>query len=189
MSDVPDDRLQEWIDRMQSEDETVRNEARRQLIDLAAERLHRLAHRILRHSFPGPARDHETGSVVNEFVLRLWKVPAENNPPTVADFFRLAAWHMRNILLDMARAGARRAGADREVEPVADAAEGPEAMARWTEFHEQVGKLSEAERNVVILCWYLGLKQVEAARILLIHPREVSRLWVSAIARLPDPEM
>jgi RNA polymerase sigma factor (sigma-70 family) len=189
VSDVPDDRLQEWIDRMQAEDETARNEARRRLIDLAAERLHRLAHRILRHSFPGPARDHETGSVVNEFVLRLWRVPAENNPPTVQDFFRLAAWHMRNILLDMARAGARAAGAAREVQLFADAAEGPEDLARWTEFHEQVGKLSEAEREVVNLCWYLGLKQAEAARVLNIHPREVSRRWVSAIARLPDPEM
>jgi RNA polymerase sigma-70 factor (ECF subfamily) len=65
----------------------------------------------------------------------------------------------------------------------------PERIAKWTEFHERVDELPEEERAVVNLCFYFNLTQAEAARRLGVHPRQVSRLWASAIRKLPDPEL
>jgi RNA polymerase sigma factor (sigma-70 family) len=190
MKDVPNEQLQELIDGLQTGDEATREVARKKLIDRAAERLRRLAHKILRKSFPPVGKRHETGSVLSESALRLMMALRQIQPPKVEDFFRLAAMHMRYVLLDMVRNDAREAEAlNPELElKLAASGEGPETLAGWTEFHKKVEELPEDERQVVNLCWYLGMKQIQAAKILGIHPREVSRRWGSAIAKLPDPD-
>src|SRR5438128_1855972 len=90
--------MQAVIDRILAGD----HKARRELLDRACDRLRRLAARMLSQSFPALRRQHELDSVVHETWLRLVQAVEKSEPPTVADFFRLAAFKMRHVLLDMA---------------------------------------------------------------------------------------
>jgi DNA-directed RNA polymerase specialized sigma24 family protein len=49
-----------------------------------------------------------------------------------------------------------------------------------------VGQLDEAERSVFEMHYYLGLPQAEVAKLLKLHPRKVSYLWIAATERLAD---
>ena len=118
------------------------------------------------------------------------------DPPTVDDFFRLAAHKIRQVLLDMT---ARQRRIDqRETllgqsgslsasrgEPGSQTYDG-ERLALWTEFHNKVTGLSEDQRTVFELHYYLGLPQAEIARTLNLHPRKVSYLWIAATESLAD---
>jgi RNA polymerase sigma factor (sigma-70 family) len=170
----------------------------------AYERLRRLAGGLLRHGFPAVEAQHELDSVLHEAWPRIFRAVEHTKPSTVADFTRLAAHKIRQVLLDLADRKRRR---DRRERPwpsdgpdphpeswrresaLYDAArdtDDPETLARWTEVHRAVESLPEAERRVFEACYYLGLTQVEAASLLVLHPRQVSRLWVAATARLAD---
>src|SRR5215831_16296949 len=105
MNDEGSVELQGLLDRLRQGD----REARRQLLERACERLRRLAGRMLHGSFPEVARRHELDSVVHETWVRLLQALDRTEPPTVADFFRLAAHKFRQVLLDMAE-GERRRG-------------------------------------------------------------------------------
>ena len=151
---------------------------------------------MLHGSFPELARRHELDSVVHETWLRLLQALDKTEPPTVADFFRLAAHKFRQVLLDMAQRERRRAG--REVlglsgedgqGPASTSASttcDPARLALWTEFHEKVATLGEQERAVFEMHYYLELPQAEIARVLDLHPRKVSYLWVAATEKLGE---
>jgi RNA polymerase sigma factor (sigma-70 family) len=184
--------LQGLLDRLRRGD----REARRRLLERACERLRRLAGRMLHGSFPELARRHEVDSVVHETWVRLLQALDKTEPPTVADFFRLAAHKFRQVLLDMAqnerRRGQREAlglsGPD-SAGPAPSAAGttyDPARLALWTEFHEKVATLSEQERAVFEMHYYLELPQAEIARVLELHPRKVSYLWIAATEKLGD---
>jgi RNA polymerase sigma factor (sigma-70 family) len=170
-------------------------EARRLLLERACERLRRLAGRMLHGSFPELARRHEVDSVVHETWVRLLQALDKTAPPTVADFFRLAAHKFRQALLDLVQSERRRgqrevlglSGAD-SAGPAPSAANtyDPARLALWTEFHEKVSTLSEQERAVVEMHYYLGLPQAEIARVLGLHPRKVSYLWIRATETLGE---
>src|SRR5262249_23567242 len=159
--------LQGLLDRLRQGD----REARRLLLERACERLRRLAGLMLHGSFPEVARRHELDSVVHETWVRLLQALGKTEPPTVAGFFRLAAHKFRQVLLDMAQSERRRA--QREVlglsgtysdEPAPSAAStshDPARLALWTEFHEKVATLSEQERAVFEMHYYLELPQAE----------------------------
>jgi RNA polymerase sigma factor (sigma-70 family) len=151
---------------------------------------------MLHGSFPELARCHEVDSVVHETWVRLLQALDKTQPPTVVDFFRLAAHKFRQVLLDMAQSERRRgqrealglSGADSQ-EPSASAASttyDPARLALWTEFHEKVGTLSEQERAVFEMHYYLELPQAEIARVLGLHPRKVSYLWIAATEKLGE---
>src|SRR6516225_10404333 len=91
--------LQRLLDRLRQGDP----EARRLLLERACERLRQLAGRMLYGSFPELARRHEVDSVVHETWVRLLQALEKTEPPTVADFLRLAAHKFRQVLLDMAQ--------------------------------------------------------------------------------------
>jgi len=167
--------LQEAIDRLAAGDPAARNE----LIGRAADRLHRLAGLIIRQSFPAWRGREE--SIAQESALRLMKALGAVQPPTVRDFFRLAALQVRRSLLDLI-ALERRPGPSGTSE--GQSTDDPARLAEWAEFHHQAGALPEAEREVFALCYYQGLTQADAARVLEQHPRAVSRLWVAALQRL-----
>src|SRR5262249_49640802 len=97
--------LQGLLDRLRQGDRA----AQRPLLERACERLRRLAGRMLQGSFPELARRHEADSVVHETWVRLLQALDKSEPPTVADFFRLAAHKFRQVLLDMAHRESRRA--------------------------------------------------------------------------------
>jgi RNA polymerase sigma factor (sigma-70 family) len=62
----------------------------------------------------------------------------------------------------------------------------PDRLAAWTEFHEQVERLPEEEREVFSLLWYKGLSQAEAAEVLGVSDRTIKRRWQSARLHLHE---
>jgi RNA polymerase sigma-70 factor (ECF subfamily) len=171
--------LQALLERLRQGD----RQAGRDLLERAHQRLRKLAGRILSGSFPALRGGHDLDSVVDETWLRLARALEQVRPPTVADFFRLAAHKVRQVLLDLVdreRRGARERG---EEEP-AGGTHDPARLAQWTELHERVAALPESERAVFEMHYYLGLPQSEIAQALGLHPRKVSYLWVAATDKL-----
>ena len=182
--------LQGLLDRLRQGDRA----ARRLLLERACERLRRLAGRMLHGSFPELARRHEVDSVVHETWVRLLQALEKTEPPTVADFFRLAAHKFRQVLLDMAEGERRRArrevlglsGADSQRPGPSATTYDPARLAMWTELHEKVAALCEQERSVFEMHYYLGLPQAEIAQVLELHARKVSYLWIAATEKLGE---
>jgi RNA polymerase sigma factor (sigma-70 family) len=187
--------LQQLIDRIQAGDQP----ARRELLNRACDRLRRLAARMLNESFPALRNRHELDSVVHETWLRLVQTVEKANPPTVADFFRLAAFKIRHVLLDMSERNQRlqkreRFGLGSSSVDHSQAAHyeagnetyNPSRLAAWTEFHDAVSQLNDEERPVFEMHYYLGLTQAEVARVLNLHARRVSYLWIAATEKLAD---
>jgi RNA polymerase sigma factor (sigma-70 family) len=187
--------LQGLIDRMLQGDDSARNE----LVARAFDRLRRLASKILHEDFDRLKNAHETGSILDQAMLRILRGLQKVQTLTVREFFCLSATQMRRVLLDLARRSSPKnkrpnAGRDEdrggsretpEYEPP-DSTLDPSKLAMWTEFHRKVEGLPADEREVVDLHWYQGLSQAEVAKILSIQQRQVSRLWVRAIRKLPD---
>jgi RNA polymerase sigma factor (sigma-70 family) len=192
MSDDSDTVLQALLERMNQGDRA----ARRELLERACERLRRLAGAMLAGSFPALRAHHELDSVVHEAWLRLLAALEQSEPPTVADFFRLAAHKVRQVLLDLVERHRRRAA--REVlgldggtdggaaEEVGGLTHDPARLALWSEFHARAATLPQEERTVFELHYYLGLPQAEIARMLGLHPRKVSYLWIAGTDKLAE---
>jgi RNA polymerase sigma factor (sigma-70 family) len=187
--------LQALLDRLRQGD----RQAGRQVLERAHGRLRKLAARVLSGSFPALKGAHDLDSVVDESWLRLAQALEKVEPPTVADFFRLAAHKIRQVLLDLADRERRRRC--REVIGVEDgsssSADGlpaepsgqthdPARLALWTELHDRAAALPEPQRAVFEMHYYLGLPQAEIARVLGLHPRKVSYLWVAATETLTE---
>jgi RNA polymerase sigma factor (sigma-70 family) len=194
MSERPNQtvRIQGWIDRLQQGDESARNE----LINLACERLTRLTRKMLK-GYPRVKRWEETGDVVQNAAIRLYRSLGEVKPATVVDFFRLAALNIRRELLDLAKhyygprgLGAKHATignqADSDSSPrlgadkPASIGDDPNRLAAWAEFHRQIEHLPDEEREVFDLLWYQGLSQAEAAGVLQVSERTIKRRWQAA---------
>jgi len=192
MSQASTVELQQLIERIGRGDQA----ARRQLIEQAYVRLEALAGAILRRSFPDLARNHDVESILSETWLRMVQALDKVQPPTVADFFRLAAHKMRQVLLDLVHSQGRHAH-QRLVESAADGTSptpiaaanqtyDPARLALWTELHEQVESLDADERTVFEMHYYLGMTQADIAHVLDLHPRKVSHLWIAATDKLAD---
>lgn len=184
--------LQTLLDRLREGDKA----ARREFLELACGRLRRLAAKILYGSFTGLQARHEVDSVVHETWLRLLQALDKADPPTVADFFRLSAHKIRQVLLDMADRQRRLDQRETFLSPGDSQFSGgnepgnqtydASRLAQWTEFHSQVDRLAEPERSVFEMHYYLGLPQAEIATLLNLHPRKVSYLWIAATEKLAD---
>lgn len=182
--------LQALIDRMQQGD----CQAPRELLELAHERLRRLAGRILSGSFPVLRGRHDLDSVVDEAWLRLLQAVDKAKPPTAPDFFRFAAHKIRQVLLDLAARERRRLGrevavgnassTDQSPAEPSDQSHDPARLAQWTELHQLIASLPDQERTVFEMHYYLDLPQAEIAHLLGLHPRKVSYLWVAATDKL-----
>jgi DNA-directed RNA polymerase specialized sigma24 family protein len=176
--------------------------AREELFDRAYERLRRLAGKMLRQDFPRLEREHGSSSILHRTFLRLFRPLEEIRFPTVRDLFCFVSHRMRCVLIDLARSRdadpvqahwGRGPGADISdggadvgpPDPGADS-EGPARLAVWSEFHHHAAELPEGEREVFELLWYQGLAQVEAARVLDVHPKTVSYRYKKACLRLAD---
>jgi RNA polymerase sigma factor (sigma-70 family) len=182
--------LQRLLDGMRRGDP----QARRQILERAYERLRKLAGRSFASSFPALRNRHELDSVVHESWLRLMQALEKTEPPTVADFFRLVAHKVRQVLLDMVERERRRQGrealgvmegsASEHSQQPSDLTYEPTRLALWTELHDKVATLPEQERAVFEMHYYLDMPQIEIARMLGLHPRKVSYLWVAATVKL-----
>jgi RNA polymerase sigma-70 factor (ECF subfamily) len=191
--------IQVCLDRLQAGDVTARDE----LVKCACERLERLTRKMLR-DYPGVRRYEETSDVRQNASVRLWRSLQKVSPPSVRDFFRLAALHIRRELIDLARhhfgpessgahhatpAPAKDLGHESTALPAyekPDSTEEPEHLATWEEFHRQADALPDEEREVFDLLWYQGLPQAEAAMVLGVSQRTVKRRWQAARLQLHE---
>jgi RNA polymerase sigma factor (sigma-70 family) len=199
---MPDSSLQTtklhgWLDRMQAGDPAAREE----LLRATSARLERLARKMLR-GFPVVARWEQTGDVLQNALVRLLRALEDVRPPSVRDFFGLAAAQMRRELLDLARhyqgphgpgahhaSRAGRAGAEEVPDPALDPTDSAGAareLERWSAFHAQVERLPVAEREVVSLVFYHGWKQADIAALFQVSERTIRRYWQAACQRLSE---
>lgn len=173
--------------------------ARHDLVAHAYDRLCKLAARIMAESFPALKDHHEVNSIVHETWIRLDQALDKTQPPTVADFFRFAAYKIRHVLLDMVakyrvrvqrevlgRSDALNDGGARSPENMGNTTYDPRKLAEWTQFHQRVESLDPAQREVFEMHFYLDIPQSEIATLLELHPRKVSYLWVAATEHLAD---
>jgi RNA polymerase sigma factor (sigma-70 family) len=166
------------------------------LTELAYERLRRLAGKMLNQSFGTVGRGHDLDSVLNNTYLRLHDALAKMassalTPPTPADFFRFAAFKVRQVLLDMADRD-RRVSRGRIEQPSVedslweppptwvDKGVRPEEAANWCEFLLRVDALPEVERDVFQMHFIMDMSQAEVAKELGMEPKQVSRTWLKA---------
>jgi RNA polymerase sigma-70 factor (ECF subfamily) len=189
--------IQSWVDRLRAGDDS----ARESLLGCACDRLTLLARRMLR-GFPGVHRWEQTADVLQNSLVRLDRALRSVTPTTAQDFLRLATTQIRRELIDMARrySGPEGIGANQQSwtdagasgatqDPpgdLSDLTHEPSQLAVWTEFHRQVADLADVDREVFDLLWYQGLTQAEAAAVLGVSERTVSRRWISARLRLND---
>ena len=185
--------VRDLIERLRGGDDS----ARRALLERVAHRLHRIAASTLRKEFPRPRAHHDTESVVNETWMRLAKVLETYHPGSPEEFYGLMFHKVRQILLDMARGQTRHdarfkqadfgndgvSGSTAPDEP-GDTTHDPARLAFWTEFHDQVAGLPDNQRLVFDFHYFAGFPQAEIARLLNLHPKTVSRLWIAATAHL-----
>jgi RNA polymerase sigma-70 factor (ECF subfamily) len=179
------------LDRLRTGDDAARNE----LFAKTYDQLLRLAGTIFQTDFPRLLRSHDAESILHQALPRLIRALAELGPVAPRDYFRIAAQHMRWVLLDLARRRREvllypsppdEAGTGSKVNPVdaGDTTFDPVGLAEWAELHRQIEQLPEKEREVTELLWYHGLTQAEAARLLDVSERTVKSRWREARMKL-----
>lgn len=168
--------------------------ARAALLDHACERLVKLTRKML-NGYPSLRRWEQTDDVCQNAMLRLHRALERVEIESVRHFFNLAAVQIRRELLDLTKRhfGPHGDGANHHTDGQPADDEGgsihstphePRNLEQWSEFHSEVEKLPDEEREVFDLLWYDGLSQEEAAQALGISPRTLKRRWQSARLRL-----
>jgi RNA polymerase sigma-70 factor (ECF subfamily) len=181
--------LHELIDRIQKGNEDARDE----LIRSVGNSLERLARKMLQR-YPGVHRWEETGDVLQNALLRLLRAVQEIKPPTMRDFFGLAAEQVRRELIDLARHYRSNKGLGtnlashgdsilRDLE-IADPALEEDNLERWHDFHEAVHRLPAEEREVMGLVFYHGWTQAQIAEFFQTSERTIRRRWQSACLKV-----
>jgi RNA polymerase sigma-70 factor (ECF subfamily) len=166
-----------------------------QAIALAAERLEKLTHKMLRR-YPHLQRWEQTDDVLQTAVMRLHRSLRKVRPDSVRSFLGLATVEIRRTLIDLLRHhfGPHGAAAHHHtdfLDSVRDADQGvltsvpdhddaAESLEAWTSFHEAMDALPEDEREVMHLGWYGGMRQAEMADVLGISVSTIKRRWYRA---------
>jgi RNA polymerase sigma-70 factor (ECF subfamily) len=161
------------------------------LIAVASERLQKLTARML-HNYPHLRRWEQTDDVFQNALIKLHRSLSDVKPESARHFFALATTQIRRTLIDLARhhfgphgqaakhhtdAGEKVTDGGRIIENQADRSE---TLESWTDFHETVERLPDAEREVFGLVWYGGMEQKEIAALLCISLPTVKRRWRAA---------
>jgi RNA polymerase sigma-70 factor (ECF subfamily) len=189
--------LQQCLDRLRRGDESARQE----LLAGACTRLTELTRTMLQ-DYRRLKRWEQTDDVLQNALVRLHRTLQDVTPPSLRDFYRLAALQIRRELIDLARHyfGPEGCGRHHHTNAAEDdsrltarpayeqsaAAEEPATLAAWAEFHRQADALPEEEREVFDLVWYQGMKHTEAAALLGVSARTVKRRWQAACLRLHE---
>ncbi len=159
--------------------------ARDELLVTIYQELRELARGAMRHERP----DHtlQPSALVNEAWLRLSSKPA--TVESRAQFLRMAARCMREILVDHARGRRteKRGGTFSKAElhePAAVAGLEPETLLAVDSALEKLGTHDARGRQVVELRFFAGLTIEETAQVLHLAPKTVMRDWNFARAWL-----
>lgn len=186
--------LHGWLSRMKAGDLAARDELYRGV----AHRLEMLAHQMMR-GFPKLRGWLQTDDVLQSAAMRLFRALEQVNPPSMRDFYGLAATQIRRELIDLTRRFKGRQAAldhlasidtvsgaatvvDRPEETPAEATD----LEQWRIFHEAVEKLPLEEREVVSLVFYHGWPQARVAELFQVHVRTIRRWWQSALQSLHE---
>jgi RNA polymerase sigma-70 factor (ECF subfamily) len=152
----------------------------RDLLAHAVCRLRHLCASILHQSFPRltrPPLNLQTDELLGAVVERLLKALREARPVTVRQFFALAGQHMRWELNDLARRLDEQPAVeelnDGLVPAPATSGSGLSPDARL--MLEAIGRLPEDEREAFDLVHIQGLSAAEAAEVLDVATRTVTR--------------
>jgi RNA polymerase sigma-70 factor (ECF subfamily) len=182
--------IEGWVLRLKAGDD----QARKELLNHACERLTRLTRKMLK-SYGRVKRWEQTDDVVQNAMLRLYRTLGEVQPASAVEFYRLAALNIRRELLDLAKhyygargLGANYASVDRPADQSGaspalehpDAGDDPTQLEAWSKFHQQVEALPAEEKEVFDLIWYQELSQAEAAELLKVSERTIKRRWAAA---------
>jgi RNA polymerase sigma factor (sigma-70 family) len=182
----------ELIERLRRGDDS----ARQALLERVYHRLCQIAAATLRSDFPRLLDHHEVNSVVDEAWMRLLTALKTSPPDSPEAFYRLVFHKVRQVLLDLAERQTRdRArwrhgslGSEGSASAAAlvagDTTHDPAQLAFWTEFHQEVARLPDHERIVFDFHYFAEFPQAEIAKLLNLHPKQVSRLWLAATGRL-----
>jgi RNA polymerase sigma factor (sigma-70 family) len=143
------------------------DEARNRLIAHVCDRLRLLTNRMLR-AYPRVRRWEQTDDVLQNALIRLCRALETTKPESTRHFWNLAAVQIRRELTDLARChlGPQSEGSaadgDEMPGPIdgaaaildrqASAADEPDSLEEWTNFHEAVGLLPDEEREVLDSC-------------------------------------
>ena len=183
--------LQGLLDRWNAGDESAIEE----IIAHSQGRLRRMASVMLQKK-PHNARWVETGDVLQSALIRLDRALKAVKPDSVRAFHGLAATQIRRELIDLARklygpegharhhqtdpGAANPEGNPRPLYEPADSATDAVGQTDMAEFHEHVGRLADAEREVFELIFYEGMTQLEVASLLGVSDRTIKRRWRDA---------
>jgi RNA polymerase sigma factor (sigma-70 family) len=178
--------LHDILRRFQGGDQAALDE----LIRRTGDRLQRLAGKMLRGSATVNARE-QANDVLQNSLVRLTRALREVRPPSMSDFFRLAAEQIRRELIDLARYHRRRAGVNEPFpsapfDPADDRTPPESDLDSWHALHEAVERLSDNLREVFSLTFYHGRTQAEIAELLGLSDRQVRRHWRNACLRLNE---
>jgi RNA polymerase sigma factor (sigma-70 family) len=188
--------IEGWIERLKKGDD----QARKELINCACDRLTRLSRKMLR-GFHRVKRWEATDDVAQNALMRLYRTLAEIKPGTAIEFYRLASTNIRRELLDLAKhyygpqgLGANYATVEGDAQQTvaglghapSATGEDPGRLERWANFHDQVERLPDEDKEVFDLLWYQQLSQAEVAQLLDVSERTVKRRWASARLKLHE---
>jgi RNA polymerase sigma factor (sigma-70 family) len=187
-----DTQLQNLIDRSLEGDGVAHEE----LLFHACDRLLRLTRKMF-HSFPQLRRWEQTDDVFQNSMVKFHRALSEVRVESVRHFFNLAAVQIRRELLDLARHHFGPHGnaahhytdgqpADNYGGSLHAVRSEPHDLESWSEFHQQIERLSQSEQEIVNLVYYDGLTQKEAAKLLGISLRTFKRRWQAVKVKLSE---
>jgi len=169
--------------------------ARDTIIELCAERLRVLAHRMLSR-FPNVRRWDDTDDVFQNAAMRLHRALGQMSIESPRSVMALAATQIQRELIDLARRHAGpssfaanhatnlgRPGAPSGIDASHDVSDAPDPAAsldRWTQFHDAIASLPDELREIFHLVWYLDADQKTIAGLLGCSERTVKSRWREA---------
>ena len=184
-------RLTTCLERLAAGDLTARGE----IIEVCADRLWVLAHRMLSR-FPKVRRWNDTDDVFQNAAMRLHRALGQVPIDSPRSIMALAATQSHRELIDLARryagpssfaanhaTGAGHPGplSGSAAPPgIADTPEPADSLERWTQFHEAIAALPAEPREVFHLVWYLDADQKTIAALLGCSERTVKTRWREA---------
>jgi RNA polymerase sigma-70 factor (ECF subfamily) len=152
------------------------------------DRLKLLTRQMLRR-FPGVRHWEDTSDVFQGVLIRLDRALRALTFDAPEGFLRLAAWHIRRELLDLARKPRPELPPTPDTSDPApadpsDPTNDPFQLALWREVHTRIDQLPDDDRRLFDLLYYQGMSQPEAAELLKIPLRTLKRNWQTVRARL-----
>ena len=179
------------LERVRAGDARAKND----LLGRVCQRLEELVRRQLK-SFPAVHRWEQTEDVLQGVLLRLSRALDAVAVQDLKHFFALSGEMIRRELIDLKRhycgpegiaphhsteaVNPQRTTQAGQVENASSDTLDPEKLAWWSEFHQKVAQMDPELLEVVNLLWYQGLEQEEAAEVLGVSSKTISRRWREA---------